>query len=146
MVSLTVHPLRPADRPEWERLARGYKDFYEDPVPDTVYDEVWARLMSEGPVHGLGCRSEGALVGIAHYLFHAHTWHGETCYLQDLFTLPEARGRGIARALIDAAAEAARQRDCAAYYWVTKQDNEVARALYDRIARFKGFIRYDYPL
>lgn len=146
MASLSIRPLQPADRPEWERLARGYKDFYEDPVPDAVYDEVWARLMGDGPVHGLGCRLDGALVGIAHYLFHAHGWHGETCYLQDLFTLPEARGRGVARALIDAAAEAARQRDCSAYYWVTKQDNDAARALYDRIARFKGFIRYDYPL
>lgn len=146
MTSLSVRPLQSSDRPEWERLARGYKDFYEDPVADSVYDEVWARLMGDGPVHGLGCRLDGALVGIAHYLFHAHGWHGETCYLQDLFTLPEARGRGVARALIDAAAEVARQRGCAAYYWVTKQDNEVARTLYDRIARFKGFIRYDYVL
>ena len=58
--------------------------------------------MDDGPVHGLGCRSDGALVGIAHFLFHAHSWKNEVCYLQDLFTLPEARGRGVARALIDA--------------------------------------------
>ena len=146
MAELSIHSLQPADRSEWERLARGYKDFYEDPVPDAVYDEVWARLMDDGPVRGLGCRSDGALVGIAHFLFHAHTWHGETCYLQDLFTLPEARGKGIARALIDAAAEEARARGCATFYWVTKTDNAPARALYDRIARYKGFIRYDYPL
>lgn len=146
MVSLTIRPLQPADRPEWERLARGYKDFYEDPVADSVYDEVWARLMADGPIHGLGCRSGGPLVGIAHFLFHAHSWKNDVCYLQDLFTLPEARGQGVARALIDAVADEARARDCAAYYWLTKADNDVARALYDRIARNKGFIRYDYPL
>jgi len=28
----------------------------------------------------------------------------------------------------------------------TKQDYAVARSLYDRIARFNGFIRYDYAL
>ncbi len=146
MASLNIHPLRPDDRPEWEALARGYKDFYEDPVADAVYDEVWARLMGGGPIRGLGCRSDGALVGIAHFLFHAHSWKDEVCYLQDLFTLPEARGQGVARALIDAAAEEARGRGCAAFYWLTKQDNEAARRLYDRIARNKGFIRYDYPL
>jgi GNAT superfamily N-acetyltransferase len=146
MVNLTIAPLQPADRGEWERLARGYKDFYEDPVPDAVYAEVWSRLMDEGPVRGLGCRSDGALVGIAHFLFHAHSWKGEVCYLQDLFTLPEARGRGVARALIEAAADVARVRGCAAFYWLTKQDNAVACALYDKIARNKGFIRYDYPL
>jgi hypothetical protein len=31
-------------------------------------------------------------------------------------------------------------------YWLTKEDNVRARALYERIARFKGFLRYDYPL
>lgn len=146
MPDLTIHPLRPSDRSEWERLARGYKGFYEDPVPDAVYDEVWARLMAGGPVRGLGCRRDGALVGIAHFLFHAHSWKSEVCYLQDLFTLPEARGQGVARALIDAVADAARARDCAAFYWLTKADNDVACALYDKVARNKGFIRYDYPL
>lgn len=126
-------------------LARGYKDFYEDPIPDAAYDRTWQRLMA-GEVHGLGARVDGALVGIAHFLFHAHSWHWSACYLQDLFTVPEARGQGVARALIDAAAEVARARDAAAFYWVTKENNAPARALYDKVARYKGFIRYDYPL
>jgi hypothetical protein len=29
---------------------------------------------------------------------------------------------------------------------MTKADNLTARTLYDRIARFKGFVRYDHPL
>lgn len=146
MASLVIAPLVPADRGDWEQLARGYKDFYEDPVPDARYEEVWSRLMADGPIRGLGCREDVALVGIAHVLFHAHSWKEEVCYLQDLFTVPEARGRGVARALIDAAAEMARLRGCGAFYWLTKADNEVARGLYDKIARNKGFIRYDYPL
>lgn len=143
---LAIAPLQEADRAEWERLARGYKDFYEDPVSDAVYAQVWSRLTGEGPVHGLGCRLDGEMVGIAHFLFHAHSWKGEVCYLQDLFTVPEARSQGVARALIDAAAGEARARGCAAFYWLTKADNDAARRLYDKIARNKGFIRYDYSL
>lgn len=141
-----IAPLAEADRDEWNRLARGYKAFYEDPQPDEVYDRVWARLMATGDVHGLGARQGGRLVGLAHYLFHPNLWLADACYLQDLFTAGEARGRGVARALIDAVADAARARGCARYYWLTRQDNAVARALYDKVARFKGFIRYDYPL
>lgn len=144
--SIAIAPLQPGDRAEWEVLARGYKAFYEDPVADRVYDAVWARLMDDGPIHGLAVRSNRAMIGIVHYLFHAHTWHGESCYLQDLFTAPEARGKGVARALIDAVGVEAKARNAASLYWLTKHDNARARALYDRVARNKGFIRYDYPL
>lgn len=86
------------------------------------------------------------MVGIAHYLFHATTWSGEICYLQDLFTAPGARGLGVATALIHAVGEAARRREAVKLYWMTRDNNLTARALYDKVARYKGFIRYDYSL
>lgn len=141
-----IAPLAAADRAEWDVLARGYKAFYEDPQPDEVYDRLWSRLMGGDALYGLGARLEGRLVGMSHYMFHANAWMADVCYLQDLFTAPEARGRGVAGALIHAVADAARARGCAKYYWLTKQDNERARRLYDQVARFKGFLRYDYAL
>ena len=141
-----IAPLAAGDRAEWDVLARGYKAFYEDPQPDEVYDRLWSRLMGGDAIYGLGARLEGRLVGMSHYMFHANAWMADVCYLQDLFTAPEARGRGVAGALIHAVADAARARGCAKYYWLTKQDNERARRLYDKVARFKGFLRYDFPL
>ena len=143
---IEIAPLTSPERPEWEPLARGYKAFYETDLPDATYARTWQRLLAADELHGLAARKDGRLVGIAHYLFHATGWAGEACYLQDLFTLPEARGLGVATALIEAVAAAARARGAAKFYWMTKADNRRARALYDRIARFKGFIRYDYPL
>jgi GNAT superfamily N-acetyltransferase len=141
-----IAPLAPGDRAEWEALARGYKAFYRTELPDSAYEETWRALIADERVHGLAARIDGRMVGIAHYLLHAQTWGPDACYLQDLFTAPEARGQGVATALIDAVAEAARARGAAKYYWLTKQDNATARALYDRIAAWKGFLRYDYPL
>jgi GNAT superfamily N-acetyltransferase len=146
MTAIRIAPLQPSDREEWERLARGYKAFYQTELPAERYDETWRALMQSERVHGLGARLGGRLAGIAHYLFHAQTWSSDCCYLQDLFTAEEARGRGVATALIDAVAEEARTRGAVKYYWLTKQGNERARALYDRIAAWKGFLRYDYPL
>ena len=143
---IEIAPLLASDRRAWEPLARGYKAFYETEHPDARYDETWRLLIEGERIHGLAARLDGRIVGIAHYLFHAQTWTADACYLQDLFTAPEARGRGVATALIEAVAEAARARGAAKYYWMTKQDNETARALYDRIACFKGFVRYDHPL
>lgn len=146
MIPIPIAPLQPADRAEWERLARGYKAFYETRIPDARYAETWRLLIADERVHGLAARLDGRMVGIAHYLFHPQSWSSDACYLQDLFTAPEARGRGVATALIEAVAQAARARGAAKYYWMTKEGNLPARALYDRIARFNGFLRYDYSL
>jgi GNAT superfamily N-acetyltransferase len=143
---IEVGPLRPADRAAWEVLARGYKDFYRDTLPDEMYEVTWRQLAAGTELHGLGARLDGRLAGIAHYLFHPAVWSGEACYLQDLFVDETVRGRGVARALIEGVAGAARDRGADRFYWHTQEDNARARGLYDKVARFTGFIRYVYPL
>jgi GNAT superfamily N-acetyltransferase len=135
-----------ADQPRWLELARGYKAFYKTQVTDAEYARTWRRLLGNDRVWGLGAQLDGRLVGITHYFFHTATWHNEVCYLQDLFVDPAARGRGVARALIEAVATAARERRAERLYWHTQDHNATARALYDKVAKFNHFIRYDYPL
>ena len=143
---IEIVPLADSDRAVWQVLATGYNDFYETVWPPDIYDRVWRRLQAGEGAHALGARLDGRLVGIAHYLFHANVWRDDVCYLQDLFTDETARGQGVARALIDAVAAEARRRGASRYYWQTRQDNARARALYDKVAVFRGFIRYDYSL
>jgi GNAT superfamily N-acetyltransferase len=144
-----VTVLEPADRKRWAELWRGYLTFYETELPADTYDATWARIIDPaGNISALGVRdSAGRLVGIAHYLFHPHAWsRADACYLQDLFVDAEFRGRGYARALIEGVAEVARARGCCRLYWTTQEHNATARRLYDRVAHFRGFIRYEYPL
>lgn len=143
---IDIGPLQDTDRADWQKLSVGYNTFYERTQPDALYDHVWRRLRDGRELHGLAARLDGKLVGIVHYLFHVNVWVDEVCYLADLFVDEEARGHGAARALIEAVAAAARRRGASRLYWLTKQDNSRARALYDKVARFAGFIRYDYPL
>jgi len=151
MAEIVVTPLSPADRERWAELWRGYLDFYKTQLPAEIYDHTWRRLLAaDSSIRGLGARlgsDTAPLVGITHYLYHAHAWTPrEVCYLQDLFVDPAARRHGIGAKLIEAVAAIARERNCLRLYWTTKQDNAVARSLYDRVAHFTGFIRYDYPL
>jgi len=148
---IEVGPLQAGDRSAWEGLARGYKEFYRDWIPDEAYEATWRRLQPHAEPHGtelsgLGARIDGRLIGIAHYFFHPTVWGGDACYLQDLFVEEEMRGHGAARALIEGVARAARDHGATSYYWHTQEDNARARALYDQVARFTGFIRYQYPL
>ncbi|WOB08671.1 GNAT family N-acetyltransferase [Piscinibacter gummiphilus] len=143
---LRITPLRPDDRAAWERLARGYKTFYKTEATPDQYETAWQRLLKRDEVYGLGATLDGRLVGIAHYLFHTGVWAPRYGYLQDLFVEPAQRGRGVARALIHAVAAAARETGAQRYYWLTQEHNHTARALYDKVAQFQGFIRYDYTL
>ncbi|MFZ4649839.1 MAG: GNAT family N-acetyltransferase [Rubrivivax sp.] len=145
-MSIEILALTQAHRPAWQPLAEGYKAFYKTPTTPAEYDRAWARLMAARDVHGLGANLDGRLVGIVHFLHHGSTWADTVCYLQDLYTAPEARGRGVARALIGAVAGQAREAGAARLYWLTQEDNAVARALYEQVARYNGFIRYDFAL
>ncbi len=84
---------------------------------------------------------EGRLVGLTHYLFHRSTTRIEpTCYLQDLFTLPSLRGRGVGRRLIEGVYERARQAGVKRVCGQTRETNLAGQRLYDKVADRTGFI------
>jgi len=143
---ISVRPIRPADRADWQRLWTGYLEFYETSVAPEVYDTSFARLLGDDPndFHGRIAEIDGKAVGLVHYLFHRHMWKIESvCYLQDLYADPEVRGRGVGRALIEAVYGAADAAGAPAVYWLTQDFNAEARKLYDRIGTLTPFIRYN---
>ncbi|MFO1250036.1 MAG: GNAT family N-acetyltransferase [Inhella sp.] len=144
--TLLLRGLQAADRADWERLARGYKAFYGVQLTDAAYEAAWRRLVQGGPAQALVLSDGQRLLGLTHYLFQSSTWGEWVCYLQDLFVDPEQRGQGLGRRLIEAVAEQARSQGAQRLYWLTQAHNATARALYDRLAEYRGFIRYDYSL
>ena len=144
MTDVAVRPLRPDEREAWHPLWQGYLAFYNSSLPSTVTETTWLRLHDPGEqMHGIGAYIDEKLIGIVHYLFHRSTWTvGPYCYLQDLFTIKEARGQGAGRKLIEAVYECAKQEGASRVYWLTHETNETARALYDQLADRPGFIQY----
>jgi ribosomal protein S18 acetylase RimI-like enzyme len=55
---------------------------------------------------------------------------------------------GVGRALLEKAAENGREIGAEKLYWITKEDNAQARALYDSFVKGSatGFIQYEYSL
>lgn len=149
MTQIDIRPVAAADRQVWGELWTAYLAFYDTTLPPGIHDTAFARLLAPDP-HGfsglIAWDGEEAL-GLVHWLHHAHMWRPEgIVYLQDLFTAPAARGKGVARRLIEAVYADADARGVPRVYWLTQEDNATARLLYDRIGRKTSFIRYDRPL
>jgi GNAT superfamily N-acetyltransferase len=143
----TISPLLMDDRPRWTELWTAYLTFYKTTLPPEQFEHTWAGLM-DGRLHGHGARdASDRLIGITHFLFHESSWtRAPVCYLQDLFVDPAVRGSGAGRALIESVAHSAKAAGSTRLYWQTQSDNATARALYDKLAVNRGFIRYDYSM
>ncbi len=143
-----VRPLQQTDEKDWRRLWTAYLRFYETSISEEVYVSTFARLIGDDPqdFSCLVAEMDGRLLGLTHFLFHRHAWKIENvCYLQDLYAEPEARGKGVGRALIEAVYDVADERQAPSVYWLTQDFIENARRLYDRIGTVTPFIKYARP-
>lgn len=143
-MTITVRPLTPADRAVWQPLWKGYLDFYKTSLPPEQYDLTWKRFHDPAePMFALGAFEGETMLGIVHYIFHRTCWTaGPTCYLQDLFTVDAARGKGVGRALIEAVHAAAKTEGASRVYWQTHETNATAMVLYNKVADRSGFLVY----
>jgi GNAT superfamily N-acetyltransferase len=137
-----------ADYDQWLPLWNGYNAFYgrhgATALPAENTRMTWARFFDGyEPVHALVAESDARLVGLTHCLFHRSTiMLGPICYLQDLFTDPALRGKGIGKLLIEAVYQKARAAGATRVYWHTEATNATARRLYDHVASDTGFVVY----
>lgn len=143
---MIIREIEKRDYDEWRALWKSYLAFYNTTVTQDVYELTFRRLIERQTSQQMAFLAEkdDRLVGLVHYIHHPHNWKLEhVIYLQDLFALPEVRGQGVGRALIEAVYDAADKMGCPSVYWLTQENNETARRLYDRVATVSDFIKYN---
>jgi len=127
-VQVRVAPRREAG--EVARLLGGFRDYYgqADP-PDDVIAAAVDRLIGDPATEFLLAGEPAA--GVAQVRFRLSAWTGvEDAWLEDVFVEDDARGRGLGRALVEAAVERARSRGCARIQLDANERNEGALRLY----------------
>jgi GNAT superfamily N-acetyltransferase len=145
-MSITVRPVTTADAAAWTTLYRGYRAFYALADDDVAVQTTWG-WVSRGE-HGLlglvAVDEQDVPVGLAHLRRFARPSTGRTgLYLDDLFTAPEARGAGVATALLHEAAAVAAREGATVVRWITAADNVTARRVYDAVATATPWVTYD---
>ena len=131
---ITIAPVEVTDLPILLPMMRAYCDFYEvDPRDDRLI--ALSRALIEDPGEGvqlLARDGDGAAVGFATIYW---TWQTldamRVGVMNDLFVVPESRGGGVGRRLIEHCRGLCRKRGVGKLVWETAPDNETAQRLYD---------------
>ena len=106
---------------------------YEKCADDVVADEATLRhsLFVEHAAEVVFAEEDGTVVGFALFFQNFSTFVGRKgMYLEDLFVLPEKRGRGYGKALLKYVSRVAVERNCGRMEWICLDWNESALSIY----------------
>ncbi|MEM7257413.1 MAG: GNAT family N-acetyltransferase, partial [Pseudomonadota bacterium] len=120
---MTIRPLAHQDRSDWEDLFNQYADFYKTTIPTGGHDTVWQWVFDHD--NDFWCDvivdNAGKPFGFTQYqLMHRSLGGSMVCYLSDLYVVPDNRGSGAGRALIDHVIEFARSNNIPNVRWLTQ--------------------------
>ena len=151
-MSIVVKKLNEADKGDWQNLYRGYAEFYNMPMEQTTLDSVWSWIMDDDKeFYGIIARDakdeNKQALGLMHCRSMASPLRGSYVgFLDDLFIVPEARGKKVVEALYAKLNRIGAQQGWPFIRWITAEDNYRARNVYDKIADKTAWVTYQLPI
>jgi len=148
---MTINVLAPnsSDMEAWQTLYRGYADFYNMPMNQSILDNVWSWIFDENnKFYALIAKDEHQqALGLMHFRAMPSPLRGsEVGFLDDLFIIPEARGSKAIDALYQGLNDFGKQQGWPFIRWITADDNYRARNVYDKIADKTAWVTYQYTI
>jgi ribosomal protein S18 acetylase RimI-like enzyme len=130
-------------------LIRKYQEFYQVAnISDEYNRTFFSRFCSDNPFgrQFLYRTTDGVSAGFATvYFSFSSTMAAKVGVMNDLYTLPDYRGQGIGKALIEHCLEFAKQQDAVRLQWTTATDNQTAQRLYNSLnTAHKPWLIYTY--
>lgn len=134
--SLRLRDAVPDDLATVDRLIRALAKYerLEHEVQGTLEQLRKALFGPQPKVFALICEWDGKPVGLCVWFYNYSTFLGRHgIYIEDIFVEPEARGRGIGRAIFRHLAQRAVAEDCGRIEWQVLDWNEPAIKFYSAI-------------
>ena len=131
----TIRPARPDEAGVILDFIRRLAD-YEQCSDEVVADEatLYHSLFVERSAEVILGEEDGEVVGFALFFHNFSTFLGRKgLYLEDLFILPEKRGRGYGKAMLKYLGELALERHCGRMEWICLDWNKSALSVYRAI-------------
>jgi GNAT superfamily N-acetyltransferase len=128
-----VRRAEPADAAAIARLLDAFNREYSEPSPGPGVLEPRVRAFIEDGRMTYLLAGDGP-DGFAQVSFRPSVWADEPVgYLEELYVVPDLRGRGIGRSIMNAVLALAHERGAPGMEVVTGEDDTAARALYESV-------------
>jgi ribosomal protein S18 acetylase RimI-like enzyme len=122
-----------ADADAIARLLHDFNTEYDEPTPGPAALAARMRELLDAGDTAVLLAGDGP-DGLAVLRFRPSIWTaGLECYLAELYVVPQRRGRGLGRALMNAAIDVARREGADHMDLATAEDDVAARALYESL-------------
>ena len=133
------------DRDQWEKLYRGYADFYKVEMNNQILETVWDWLHDKShEVSGIVYEVDEGIVALAHYRRMPRPLKGNDIgFLDDLYVDPEYRGKKIGEKILNELKEISKSKGWNLVRWITHDDNLRAKSLYDRVSEKTNWDVYE---
>ena len=135
-ISNSVRKIQLKDKEKWQKLYRGYANFYKVEMNNQILETVWSWLHDKNhELNGIVYQIDGNIVALAHYRRMPRPLKGKDVgFLDDLFVEPIHRGKKIGERLLNELKKISKSKGWDLIRWITRNDNVRAKNLYDRIA------------
>ena len=131
-----IREIQLTDKDQWEKLYRGYAEFYKVEMNEKILNTVWNWLHDKDhEVEGLFYEVNGKVVGFAHYRRMPRPLTGQDIgFLDDLYVDPDHRGKRIGEKILIGLKKISKNKGWNLIRWITRSDNVRAKSLYRRVA------------
>ena len=149
MQSISICTPSEPDRTQWQQLYLNYASFYHKPMTAETLDRVWSWIHHpDEPLQArIAKNAQNEVLGFMHYRQMPSPIRGRQAgFLDDLFVSAAARKQGVATSLLNALNELGKTHNWVFVRWITADDNQTARRLYDKLAKKTNWLTYEMPI
>tara|TARA_B100000900_G_C20108587_1_gene524918 strand:+ start:46 stop:477 length:432 start_codon:yes stop_codon:yes gene_type:complete len=140
-----IRSIKEKDKKDWEKLFKSYADFYKVEMNDEILKTVWTWLFDQNhEVNGLVFEENSKIIALAHYRKMPSPLRGKYIgFLDDLFVDPNHRRKKIAKEILLELKKISEKNDWGLVRWITRNDNEKAKSLYDKVSEKTTWDTYE---
>lgn len=127
--------IRKVEDTDFEQLNALFKEFAAfEMLPEKMTNTVERMKEERDFFHCFVAEtSDKKIVGYVTYFFCYYTWIGKSLYMDDLYVMPECRGRGIGTILINTVIRFAKETGCHKLRWQVSEWNKPAIEFYRKL-------------